>query len=78
MSKLGRKSVFEDKFSVVDNLTEFDQTKLSRYLKEQLVEKGFLKTETVKLTGAGRPKIVYVLTGKARSYVALSKNWKRA
>lgn len=50
---------------------------VSRVLTLQLVDKGFVETHKVKVTdGPGRAKKFYKLTGKGRSYLALSKNWK--
>jgi predicted ArsR family transcriptional regulator len=44
---------------------------------ERLVEMGFLVKNKVKKTpGRGRLAVEYTLTGKGKSYVNLSKNWK--
>jgi predicted ArsR family transcriptional regulator len=77
MSKLGRKVVFGDKFAVIDALAVLYTGAISRYLKLQLVEQGFLKTEDVKHEGRGRPSKRYIMTSKAKSYMNISKNWKR-
>jgi len=50
---------------------------VSRILTLQLMEKGFVETHKAKVTeGPGRAKLFYRLTGKGKSYLALSKNWK--
>lgn len=51
---------------------------VSRMFTLKLVDAGFVETHKVKVTdGPGRAKKFYKLTGKGRSYLALSKNWKR-
>ena len=51
---------------------------VSRVLTLKLVEKGYVEPHKVKVTdGPGRAKKFYKLTGKCRSYLALSRNWKQ-
>lgn len=48
----------------------------SRNYLESIVEMGYLEKRNVSEGRRGRPRVEYVLTGKGRGYVALSKNWK--
>ena len=74
----GRKAVFADKFAVVEALKNLKEgNTVSRYLTLKLAERGFVEVETVKGEGRGRPRVNYKVTGKGRSYVALSANWKK-
>lgn len=71
-----------NKFAIVDDLNKLvaDPESVSRFLREQLVELGFLtKTKNLeaKKEGRGRAPIAYLLTGKAKSYRSLSGQWKR-
>jgi DNA-binding PadR family transcriptional regulator len=77
--RLGRKEVFANKFAVVDMLERVKEMGMgeSRYLTLKLVEMGFVKAEDIKGEGRGRPRKVYVLTGKGRGRIGLAKNWKR-
>lgn len=78
MSTRGRKPALADKFAVVDTLEKIQTGDFkSRYLTLKLVELGFVKTNSVKGDGRGRPRITYELTGKGRSRIGLAKNWKR-
>lgn len=70
----GRPSIFDDKFDVVNALKNLDTT--SRFLKRRLLEKGYLVEEQEKGEGRGRPRKVYRLSTRGKSYVNLSKNWK--
>ena len=70
---MARTATFANKFNLVKSLENKDN--LSRFLSLQLVEKGYLKVATVKHPGRGRPAHVYELTGKARGYLALARNW---
>ncbi len=52
-------------------------SKASYAYNERLTEMGFLVKNKVKKTaGRGRMAVEYTLTGKGKSYVNLSKNWK--
>jgi hypothetical protein len=71
---MARTATFSTKSSVAKALVNLDT--LSRFLKLQLVEAGYLKAVTVPSTGKrGRPEVSYVMTGKARGLLALSRNW---
>ena len=70
---MARNATFANKFNLVKSLENKDN--LSRFLSLQLVEKGYLKVATVKHPGRGRAAHVYELTGKARGYLALARNW---
>jgi hypothetical protein len=73
---MARTSSFGNKFVLVAMLE--NPEKISRYIALQLVAKGYLKIEKVKEnTGRGRASHVYVRTGKANGYIALSRNWKK-
>jgi len=51
---------------------------VSRVLTLQLVDAGLVETHKVKVTdGPGRATKFYKLTGKGRSYLALSKTWNK-
>lgn len=51
---------------------------VSRVLTLKLVDAGFVEIHKAKVTeGPGAPKKFYKLTGKGKSYLALSKNWKQ-
>ena len=70
---MARNATFANKFNLVKSLENKDN--LSRFLSLQLVEKGYLKVVPVKHEGRGRPSHLYELTGKARGYLALARNW---
>lgn len=70
---MARNATFANKSNLVKSLENKDE--LSRFLSLQLVERGYLKVATVKHEGRGRPAHVYELTGKARGYLALARNW---
>jgi len=72
--KRGAKTKFETSKGVVKALKNLNS--LSRFLKLQLVDKGFVKVVKRKSEGRGRPVHDYEVTGKGRGLVALSKNWK--
>lgn len=51
---------------------------VSRVLTLKLVDLGYVEPHKVKVTeGRGAPKKFYKLTGKGKSYLALSKRWKQ-
>lgn len=55
-----------------------DRAPVSRALTIKLVDKGYVEPVDIKVTeGRGRAKRFYKLTGKGKSYLALSKNWKQ-
>ena len=70
----GRPATFATKKAVVAALAEVNT--LSRFLKLQLVEAGYLAVQPIKSEGRGRPAHDYVLTGKAKGLLNLAKNWK--
>jgi len=72
---IGRPSVFADRSILVHTLTHLDTT--SRYLKLQLVAKGYVKVVVIHTCFKGRPHHDYILTGKAKGYLALARNWGR-
>ena len=73
---MSRTQTFSNKAKLVAALNDVETGKISRFLKLQLVEKGYVKIEKVRAAdGVGRPAHDYRLTGKARGYLALSKNW---
>jgi hypothetical protein len=81
--------VFDDKWGIIEGLRLIADKNgfyhyadrgaaVSRVLTLQLVERGYVETHEAKVTeGPGRKKKFYRLTGKGRSYLALSKNWKQ-
>lgn len=76
---MAKKHTFRNSKAVANALVtlQSDPNAVSRFLKLQLVDKGFLDVTQVKKTdGRGRPSKVYVVNGKGRGLVALSKNWK--
>ena len=84
----GRPRFFEkDKWNLVEGLRiirdagEYhptsDNAPISRQLTLNLVDMGYVQPVDVKGEGRGRPKKAYTLTGKAKSYLALSKRWKQ-
>lgn len=77
MSKLGRKAEFENSKTVAKALRAVRDNGLykSRFLTLKLVERGFVEAVNMPSGFRGRPRVNYVLTGKGRGYVALSKNW---
>jgi hypothetical protein len=81
-TRRGRKPALEDKFEIVDALNAIQNGDTdaapSRYLTYKLVHKGMVEVQKVKTNkGRGAPRAVFVVTGKGRSYIALSKNWKK-
>jgi hypothetical protein len=73
---MARTSSFGNKFVLAAMLE--NPEKISRYIALQLVAKGYLKIEKVKENpGRGRASHVYAQTGKAKGYIALSRNWKK-
>ena len=70
----GRPAAFATNKKVAAALADLDN--VSRYLALQLVEKGLVEVQEVKNGTKGRPAHNYVLTGKGRGLVALSKKWK--
>jgi predicted transcriptional regulator len=78
-NKAGRPAIFADKSAVVTALRSIngeEKVEVSRFLKLQLVDRGFLTTQEVKSGGRGRPVKQFVLTGKGKTYLNFSKNWK--
>jgi DNA-binding PadR family transcriptional regulator len=78
---MANKSKSENKFWIVDRLSEIKngEVKVSYHLLRVIENKGFISPKFVKITeGRGRGKKFYELTGKGKSYLNLSKNWKRA
>ena len=85
----GRKPKYSDKWGIIDSITaigatdgryhyNMDDAKVSRVLTLQLVELGFVEAYKDKVTeGRGRAKMFYRLTGKGKSYLALSSRWKK-
>jgi len=75
---MARQSTFSNKFALVDALNLIAaEGKISTFLGNQLVEKGYAEVQSVKKEGRGRPSHKFVLTGKGRGYTSLAKNWKR-
>ena len=83
----GRPAIFGDKWGIVEGLKivrdsgEYipaaDDAPMSRTLTLKLVDMGYVQPVDIKGEGRGRPKKAYTLTGKAKSYLALSKSWKQ-
>ncbi len=76
---MSRKSVLDDKFAIVDRLTEIQEGKpVSRFLKDKLAGQGYLTMKESRAPGQrGQTSKTFEVTGKGRGFVALSKNWKR-
>ena len=77
---MSRKNMFEDKWNLVDVLNQYasgNPPKLSYYYVRMLIDMGHLTVVEKIKAERGRPSYVYGLTPKARSYLGLSKNWKR-
>lgn len=72
---MARTATFKTKPAIAAALN--DAENLSRFLALQLVNQGYLKAEAVPTGKRGRKPIEYVLTGKARSLLALAKTWKK-
>lgn len=72
---MARTPTFIRKTNVVEALKDVDN--ISRFLKLQLVEAGFLQVTPVKSGNRGRPAFAFDLTGKAKGLLALSRNWKQ-
>jgi hypothetical protein len=70
-----------DKFWIVDRLQEIKEDKqrlISYHLLRRLEEKGLIQPIARKITpGRGKPRKFYELSPKGRSWLALSKTWKR-
>jgi predicted transcriptional regulator len=78
-NKAGRPALFADKNAVVIALRAIngdEKVEVSRFLKLQLVERGLVVAVDVKSGGRGRPAKQYNLTGKGKTYLNFSKNWK--
>lgn len=83
----GRPAIFDDKWGIVEGLKivrdageyhpNSDNAPMSRTLTLKLVDMGYVQSVDVKGEGRGRPKKAYVLTGKAKTYLANSKRWKQ-
>jgi predicted ArsR family transcriptional regulator len=74
VTKRGRPATFATKKDIVKVLT--GEKVVSRQLQLQLVEQGYLKVEKVKSGGVGRPAHEFVVSGKGKGLIALSRNWK--
>lgn len=79
-----RTSTFNNKFEIVYALNIIKNEDLvgeslqpSRYLKLQLVKKGFLEVVKEKVPTSKKPIHKYVLTPKGKTYLNFSKNWKK-
>jgi hypothetical protein len=78
-NKAGRPAIFADKNAIVVALRAIkgeEKVAVSRFLKLQLAERGLIVAQDVKSGGRGRPAKNYVLTGKGKTYLNFSKNWK--
>lgn len=65
---------FKNNHKIVAALNDIDN--LSRFLRLQLVEKGYLEIVKEKKTaGRGRANHVYQLTSKAKNLIRLSAGW---
>jgi hypothetical protein len=82
----GRPAIFDDKWGIVEGLKIVrdaglyhpkSDSPMSRQLTLKLVDMGYAQPVEIKGEGVGRPRKAYTLTGKARSYLALSKRWKQ-
>lgn len=75
----GRVATFATKKSVAKVLRDYiGGNEVSRFLKLQLVEMGYLAVKPIdtETPRRGRKAHSYELSGKGRGLVALSKNWK--
>lgn len=72
---MARKHTFRKSQAIVEALSNIEG--VSRFLALQLAEMGYVKIEVIHLNKRGRPQHRYELTGKARGYLALSRNWGR-
>jgi hypothetical protein len=80
-AKRGRKSInFSDKKVVAKFLRSFeaDERSVSRYFLEKISESGYVERVQTEVEAGrrGRKPSHYVITGKGRSLLSLSKNWK--
>ena len=78
----GRKEIFDDNDRLVKLLIEIreDKATLTHFMKHKLKDHGFVTLTRTQPPGGGRgrPMEVPVLTGKAKSLIALTEyNWKR-
>lgn len=77
--KAGRPSIFSDKNAILIALRAIkgeEKVNVSRFLKLQLADRGFVSTIEVKSGHRGRPSKKYVLTPRGMMYLNFSKNWK--
>jgi hypothetical protein len=73
----GRKPLDHDKKELVKFLIAVREGKsISYYLRNTLLEKGYIRLEKGVANGRGRPANTIVLTGKATGLISLSKTWK--
>lgn len=74
----GRKSLLSNKFAIVNILESGDLGGISDWYRIQLMERGLIEQFNMSNEGKrGRPRVAFKVTGKGRSYLALSKSWKR-
>ena len=76
----GRPSSIADKFAVVDLLkaiADNTENRPSRFIARRLEERGLVAFNQQPATGRGRPRVKIELTGKGKSYIALSQRWNR-
>ena len=84
---MARTQTFAEKFNIVDTLNAIatgvtGDNAPSRFLKEQLVAKGYVEKvkvpEAKKVPGSrGRVPVAYIVSKKGANYVRLSGQWKR-
>lgn len=75
MNTRGRKNTFEKKMNIVNTMQNLEET--SRFLKERLIQMGYLEKVTIKneTKTRGRVPVTYVITGKGKGLLGMSKNW---
>lgn len=76
-TKRGRPALLDNKRAVADLLINGDPNNLSHFLKHKLADAGFLKLVPVPSGKRGRPALNVELTGRAKGFVALARNWNQ-
>lgn len=74
-TKRGRPALLDNKRAVADLLINGNPNDLSHFLKHKLADAGFLTFVPVKTGERGRPVLNVELTGRAKGFVALARNW---
>ena len=74
----GRPSLIGNKKNLAAFLETGDLTNVTNFMKQKLVNEGFLTVTRVQTGKRGRPQEILTVSGKGRGLIAMSKNWKKA